>query len=444
MKRAKNTQEFVEAFLRRLRARGIKFCLLRNYNRKTARLEGRDVDILVEGKKTGQIRKAVKETAEDFGMETLFKNKGFSHQYYLLKDNREFIVLDLLKGIYWWGNQVIPSAYLLEKAVQDGNFTILKGGHQAFVNWVFPFLSGGTLKEKYRKEVAGLSPTEEFREFAEVAFGPGLAEEIITHLEREDFAGLKNLRRRARLRVLARNAKNPTGLGGRFVSTLYFVLREKIRPRGVWAAAVGPDGSGKTTLLQHLRENLEGTVFPRVVLFHWRPSLLPSLSQLFTGEDSGSREENIKNPHGAKPAGPLSSLFRLLYYSMDFLLGYFFRVRRKLYQGNLVLFDRYFHDLMVDPERSRISIPWILPGIIARLLPHPQIIFYLGTDPEVVYKRKGELPREKIREMTEKYDKICRKFKYCVKLDSSKRPEELARLAEKRIVEKWKRRLKAL
>ena len=62
--------------------------------------------------------------------------------------------------------------------------------------------------------------------------------------------------------------------------------------------------------------------------YHFRPNILPNLGAV--GEKAGLKKQdtNFSDPHRNKPAGTVSSLVRISYYTLDYILGWHIRVRK--------------------------------------------------------------------------------------------------------------------
>jgi len=85
-------------------------------------------------------------------------------------------------------------------------------------------------------------------------------------------------------------------------------------------------------------------VFRRTGYFHLRP-------RVFAG--GGTAVLQVTAPHALPARGKLASLAKLGYFISDYVAGYVLRVWPLAIRSTLVLFDRYFHDLLVDPHRYR-------------------------------------------------------------------------------------------
>ena len=74
-------------------------------------------------------------------------------------------------------------------------------------------------------------------------------------------------------------------------------------------------------------------------------------------------------PHRGKRNGVINSQIRLIYYILDYVLGYYFKILPILYRKQIVIFDRYFTDIIVDGERSGIFLNYKYICSLRHLVP---------------------------------------------------------------------------
>jgi hypothetical protein len=73
----------------------------------------------------------------------------------------------------------------------------------------------------------------------------------------------------------------------------------------------------------------------------------------------------------------------------------------------LVIFDRYYHDLLIDPLRYRYGGPMWLARFLGRLVPPPDLLFLvLDAEDGVILSRKREVPLEELRRQRAGYQQF--------------------------------------
>lgn len=155
----------------------------------------------------------------------------------------------------------------------------------------------------------------------------------------------------------------------------------KSQSRGLWIAVFGPDGVGKSTVIEEVKTQVGGG-FSGVTGFHFRPML-------------GSQRVNhppVTTPHAHRPRTGLVSLVKLIYWLLDCWCGYLFVIRPGLRRSGLVIFDRYYSDILVDPVRYRLpaSVRTAARWLVA-LAPQPDFCILLDAPSEILQRRKGEV-----------------------------------------------------
>ena len=151
--------------------------------------------------------------------------------------------------------------------------------------------------------------------------------------------------------------------------------------RGLWVAVFGPDGAGKSTVIQGLTDELSLS-FCGIRQFHFRPQFRRHWVD----------SPPVTDPHGMPARGTILSLFKLLYWLADCWYGYLFIVRPARAHARLVISDRYFHDIVVDPYRYRLPVGCLwFARFLGSLAPRPDLFVLLDAPAGVVLGRKPEL-----------------------------------------------------
>ncbi|CDB99052.1 thymidylate kinase [Bacteroides sp. CAG:443] len=176
----------------------------------------------------------------------------------------------------------------------------------------------------------------------------------------------------------------------------------------------GPDGSGKTTIIDLLLERLAPVFRTAHKYYHFRPTLFGNLGEV--AHSAGLKKEvdrDYSKPHRGGKTGALSSFARLLYYSLDYIIGYFVKVKTVTRITRIVIFDRYYTDIICDSRRSRIYLNYkFLYGFGKLFIPSLDYNILLTAGTDTILARKKELDEEGIRIINKKIDYLAGKKEY--------------------------------
>jgi thymidylate kinase len=98
----------------------------------------------------------------------------------------------------------------------------------------------------------------------------------------------------------------------------------------------------------------------------------------------------VVDPHGKPPRSALVSLAKIFVWLMEEWYANLFQNQKNV----LLICDRYYHDLLVDPKRYRYGGPQWAAKLVGKLIPQPRLWVLLDAPTEVLRARKQEVPLE--------------------------------------------------
>ncbi len=387
---------FIKSFFEQLEAQEIRYCILRKY-KEIFHGNLHDVDMTVDFKKLPSVLRILKELSAVQGWELFLsttKDNGnlYACHYYLTDGLEVFIVhLDLFRNFSWNGIPLLKNEDLLRGSIKKEGIRVCSYGVEAVTKLFSRFLYQGHVKEEYKEEITGLfrNSYSETMLLMGLFLNKELAHRIGSFVLTENWEALESLRPLVRENIL-HSRKRIRRLLGR-IKAHAFRAGRYLRHKGVMVAFLGTDGSGKSSIINCLPEVLERSFNQtQIRYYHWRPRLLSGKKRDKQVSSSGM------DPHGKKPYGRILSLMKFLYFNLDYILGYWLSVKLSLGKNQLVVFDRYYYDYLLDQYRYRLKLNEHIIRWFSHLIPKPDITFLLVGDPGILYQRKKELPYQEV------------------------------------------------
>jgi len=393
-----------------------RYCILRNYEDLPA--ISNDIDILVE-------KSVINDIIEKFNTE-LIKRKVlliytaefscYSLFFYDIEQNSIFHI-DLFPSISWCALEYLDANIILDTRVEYKSFFIPSPEHECMELLLTRLIYQKRVKDKYKPRIMTLysQNRQAFESNFNDLYGNDFAIKILNYLETEEWEKINNSAGELRLLTFYNNIRNKKI----FSNSIYYIKRiinRFINVPGLFIAIFGPDGSGKSTVIKEILAFFEN-IFreQKVRLFHWRP--------YFKYKKPSSIA--VKNPHEKLPYNKFLSLLKLILYFVSYNTGYWTQVFPLLFINGLVIFDRYYYDILVDPLRYRYGGSSWIANYVSKLIPRPDIILFLDIEPEKLIKRKQELPFEEIKRQREEYINMAGNISNAFIIDSSKSVKEL-------------------
>ena len=163
---------------------------------------------------------------------------------------------------------------------------------------------------------------------------------------------------------------------------------------------LGPDGSGKSTIIEKIKQT---NLFSEYYYFHLKP---------LTDKNLDCNVDIVTDPH-AKPIYSKSKSFvKLIYLTIQYNWGWLKNILRLNNKTTLIIFDRYFDDLIVDHKRYRYGGSIVFARFIRLFIPKPEIYFILTAGAEILFERKREVSLDELKRQLKEYKKLVDNKRY--------------------------------
>lgn len=432
----KHGQILIE-LVKTLDSKNIRYFILRNYEGLPNINTSKDVDILVDPLKAKRANELIS---------TIYKSNGLTHSYCVRYgnvycwhgmdiENHLSIHIDLIAGYNVKGYEIFSFDELCTHTSNYGQFKVLDKLYEGLMVFIYKQFGYKKAKLKDEYKVIIKNTYEKYPRFSEILcdlLGSTLSNNILNEIQNNNFSKL--LEYSSELSSALRKyafRKNPIKVLRQECCFYWHKFNRLVLSRCKYIksfSVMAPDGAGKTTFLDSLIDEL-CFYFTKeqnyISVYHFRPQLLPNLGEV--GEKTGvmKQDKNFTVPHRAKPAGFFSSLVRITYYWLDYVLGWFKVTTKDIQFDKFTVFDRYGYDFLVDPHRTRLKLPYWIRKLYVRLMPHPKFTFYLDVEPNEIFRRKQELTIEEINRQVGGYKKLVNKSNRFVTLNGNRSVEQI-------------------
>lgn len=166
---------------------------------------------------------------------------------------------------------------------------------------------------------------------------------------------------------------------------------------GMHIVFLGTDGAGKSSLISLLEKKFEKNISPFwfIEKYHLYNSLV-------------NKKDKIVKPYIKPVYGKILSLVKAIYLYLVFLKFNLKNIFIKTRKSYLLINDRYFHDVLIDPSRYRINGYQFLIRVFIFFLPKPDLCFLIKASNKNIITRKKELTLKQIIYNQKKYNNYAK------------------------------------
>ncbi len=391
------SRAFVKDFFSSLRQKNIRFCVIHNIEEVISG-QAHDIDMCIEASKLVEAKDLLNQTAANLGWELhlhignirdSFNAK--SYHYHYIDDSQRSITLihfDFVPVTAWRGREILPNSVLLSGVNNESLYPESSPEVMAVVDLFPHLLYDNCIKDKYKNRIHRIFTEQPEKVLSTMHnFLPKeLALHVLELAQQQRWDDILALRSDIISQALKHAKRRP-------IDYCRHILHKIMHPTGIMIALQGTDGSGKSSIIQMIPEII-GNSFTGDTLnyYHWRPGFIKPEKKLDT---KGNPITDLR-PHTHPPDNRLRSFLKLGFYTLDYLFGYCFKIRKQISQGHLVIFDRYFYDFYIDKLRYCLKVNNGIIRLFHFLVPSPTITFLLVGDAEKIYERKKEISAEEI------------------------------------------------
>lgn len=428
--------------IKRLSEECERYCILTGYEELPDRFDS-DIDFMVSPRDFEQIPAIINAIAEDTGtcLFQVIPHEVSARAFRLVARNEgglEFIQPDSCSDYRHFGKLWLRADEVLATRRHHPRGFWIPGAAYEFIYYLIKRLNKRDLTDAHGSRLSGLYG-EDAKRCEELLLGFWSAETanaLAGMAASGDWQPLMRDVERYRRELMGHSAErfpaNLASLGKRGSHAIERILR----PTGGAITFIGPDGCGKSSVIEGVTAAF-APGFQKIVRFHLRPKSLPAR------RDS---DVPVTDPHGKPVRGTLFSMAKMLYLLADYWLGYVRRVLTATARTKLVIFDRYFDDVVVDPKRVLYGGPKWLPRFLARFVPRPDVVFLLNAAPEVLWSRKQEVGYEEVVRQQAEYLRDAQEMGDVIVIDAAGTREEVVLEVRDAIVDyfsdRTRRRLK--
>lgn len=360
-----------------------------------------DIDLIIDVRELESWKKII--SASPILLHVNYRETSFATYSELYFQDGSYLEIDLIYKLKWKQYEFISITKILEQSVVNHEGIKTASYEHSYEYLILFFLlNQGRIPDKYREKFSLLNKIQqmEIKDYLLYFYD-------LPKIRGDFFQELPEYREVLLERIL----NYPVNKGFALLENSFQYFKDAFHYREPTLTFSGVDGAGKSTILAKISQLLTEKYRREVVILRHRPSILPILSAWKYGKEEAEKRTVQRLPRTGTNKSNISSLFRFLYYYLDYLFGQGIIFFKYNLRGKMVLYDRYYYDFIVDGKRSNIAISSKWVKVLFRFLMTPQINILLYADPDKILERKQELSHDDIMKLTNGYRNLFKKLK---------------------------------
>lgn len=383
-----------------------------------------DVDILFRRKDFTSIEKTIKAFCkkENFKRVQMYHQEVYAKNIFLYSPNtQEILNLDMYGKLHKNNHEYFSEQEMFARSINYKGISILTTHHE-FFHYFLKKMSKGDLaistfeylRNLFLKDEKGCSETLK----NQLANTGNLVEKAFVNDDIDTIIKLRN-------EILA-DVKIGKQTVGYWLKDKLRIAKRILNPTGISIAFLGPDGSGKTTIIEGLKNSI--LPFRKTDYFHLKPVRTQNMEGGVTTD-----------PHQFKPYNRLKSYSKLLYFIYQYNFGWIKNIIPLKIKSSLIIFDRYFDDLIADNKRYRYGGENFIAKFFRLFIKKPSLYFVLVTDAKTIYQRKQEVAFSELENQIFKYRSLVDNDRY-FEIDVNESPSIIVKNVSRILMQKMNER----
>ena len=423
-------KKFYNNFLLGLDKNSIKYLILKNYENFPNKNISNDIDMLTKKKEIKKIINLIKKLKNIKIIKLFYKSNGVAVYIYGIKrvNGSNSLQIDLLWGLNWKG-----ISYLDTNEMLNNRKKITKNKINFYVPNKYNNQNFIILNQLLKYKKIDINYYKKIKAF-------------INQHKRESLDNISTIVGTSNAKIIISNISNNINYLNFFIRIrcyLYLLLKTNIflYIKNLYKFLVfdyfkniliknkliiiflGPDGSGKTTQINKIIADFTG-IFSEIKVRHLK-------QKIWFFQKRIKQRGVVTNPHGLKNRSLIVSCAKILLWSFGEIV---FNIFDKPKHPQLVLMDRYFYDISIDPRRYRYGGYKFLLNFLNVLLPRPKLIIILYSKSSILFKRKQEIEINKLKKIIKLYQNFKLSNLPIIKINTNKKVYKISNIIKKNIL----------